>query len=578
MGKEKILLNRNFNLQRGNSGIFCFTICLMILLLANNNCYSTDYNHEEPVIRFSNIKPSDINKGIKIDEYLMFYKDESKRLGIQEIVNKEFTPKKKSAISTAVSLGYNNDADWIKFKVYGGHHIKEKTILKVDKLLLDSVCLYYFNYHLNKWDSLQGGCGIPDYKKPIIGFGSYFHIHIPPRDTLTFYLRCTTYSSKSFSVFIINSRVLHHSDVTSSSYMGIYIGILLCITLYNLFIGFSIRDKLYLHYALANLFALMAGLANKGFFAYYFSMRYINLIPYATTISIGFWILFSSNFNIRILDLKKYSRSAYYLMLGTALVSFLVIMGLNLFRLFGKPAHYEFVSFGSLLFCITALVAGLIAWKKGSKYARYYLLGWIAIFIGVSINSIVLLGYLPKNIFTGNFYIIGLALEVLLLSFALADRYHLIQRENDKLELELQYKNSDLTKVVSDNRVRHSFKINLLSELKDIYQNKDDSIKQQLGSFITDLNIQIDADGKRNQLQENIDKINTEFEKNLKERFPKLTQTEVEICGYLKLNLSLKEIANLKRTTEDAVKMAKYRMNKKMMEEGYSISEILLEI
>ena len=574
MVKERNLVLLNVKLQKGKPCRYYFMICLAILFLVNNKCFSSGNINPEPVVNLSDIDMADMKVGIKIDEYLMLYKDKSKQLGINDVVHKQFSPNGTSA----VSLGYNNDADWIKFNVHTDQRLKGQSILKIDKLLLDSVCLYYFNKRTNTWDSLQGGSGIPHYKKPIVGFGTYFPLRIPPYDTLTFYLRCVTYTGKSFSVSIINPRVLHHTDMNSSLYNGIYIGILLCITLYNLFIGLSIKDKLYLHYALANLFALMAGLANKGFFAYYLSMRFINLIPYATTISIGLWILFSSNFNIRILELKKYSRFAYYLMIISALVAFTVISGLNFFRLAGKPTHYEFVSIGSLLFCITALVSGLIALKKGGKYARFYLLGWMAVIIGVFLHSIVLLGYLPKNNFTNNFYIIGSALEVLLLSFALADRYHLIQREIDKLELELQYKNSDLTKVVTDNRLRHSFKINLLRELKDINQNTDDSLKQKLGSYITDLNIQIDADEKRNQLQDYIDKINTEFEKNLKGRFPNLTQSEIEICAYLKLNLSFKEIANLKRTSEDAVKMAKYRLNKKMVEEGSSVNEILLEI
>ncbi len=565
----KVVLNGNFKLPKSHSNILCFTICLSLLLVVNNTGFSNNLGRIEPVIKLSDIK-----EGVNLNKHLMLYKDKSKQLGINEIVNKEFTPNNNSAIS----LGYNNDADWIKFSVYSDHFIKEKAILNIDKLLIDSISLYFFNRYLNKWDSIQGGACVPLHKKPMIGFGTYFPIRIHPNDTTTFYLRCSSYSGKSFSVSIINPRVLHHTDMNIASYIGIFIGILLCITLYNLFIGFSIKDNLYLHYALANLFSLLAGLANKGFFVYYFSRGVEHFIPYLTTASIGLWILFSSNFNIRILNLRKHSRFAYYLMLGTAIFALLGNLGLNFFRLIGKPHHYSFVAISSLIFCLAAFIAGVIALKKGSRYGRYYLLGWTAVIIGVLLHSLVLLGYFPKNDFTSNFYVIGSALEVLLLSFALADRYNLIQKENNKLELELQYKNTDLTKVVSDNKIRHSLKINLLNELNDIYQDNNGSIKQKLGSFITNLNIQVDADKKRNQLQENIDKINTEFEKNLKERFPNLTQSEVEICGYLKLNLSIKEIANLKRTTEAAVKMAKYRMNKKMMEEGSSVNEVLIEI
>lgn len=141
-------------LQNQKRGKPYFTFFLIIILSGNNKCFVSGNNYKEPIIKVTDISMSDINEGFKIDRYLMLYKDESKRLGINDIVNKEFLSN-----SGAVSLGYNNDADWIKFNVYSNKLLRERTILKIDKLLLDSVYLYYFNNHLQMgFNTRRIGC------------------------------------------------------------------------------------------------------------------------------------------------------------------------------------------------------------------------------------------------------------------------------------------------------------------------------------------------------------------------------------------------------------------------------------
>ncbi|MCT4645262.1 MAG: LuxR C-terminal-related transcriptional regulator, partial [Carboxylicivirga sp.] len=75
-----------------------------------------------------------------------------------------------------------------------------------------------------------------------------------------------------------------------------------------------------------------------------------------------------------------------------------------------------------------------------------------------------------------------------------------------------------------------------------------------------------------------IDQVNSEFEEKLKERFPKLTKSEIEILGYIKLKLSTKEIANTRKVSPTTVKVTKHRINKKLAEEGTSIDELMLDL
>ena len=63
---------------------------------------------------------------------------------------------------------------------------------------------------------------------------------------------------------------------------------------------------------------------------------------------------------------------------------------------------------------------------------------------------------------------------------------------------------------------------------------------------------------------EKVEEVNEEFFHHLKERFPKLTPKEVELCGLLKLNLSLKDIAIHKQISPESVKTARKRLRRKL--------------
>ena len=193
-------------------------------------------------------------------------------------------------------------------------------------------------------------------------------------------------------------------------------------------------------------------------------------------------------------------------MIASSSASFISASVVSLIRLFGHQIHHESVVYANFSFSLIAIYAGIMALKKGSKHAKYYLAGWICSLIGLMAMTLMYTGVFPNNLFTNNFYIIGVLCEVLLLAFALTDRYRLLQKEKDHLEFSLLHKKNDLSRVIIDNRIRHSFKAEIIEKLKHIYKSNDETTKTQLGSFIADLNIQFDADEKRSQLQENIDK------------------------------------------------------------------------
>ncbi len=85
-----------------------------------------------------------------------------------------------------------------------------------------------------------------------------------------------------------------------------------------------------------------------------------------------------------------------------------------------------------------------------------------------------------------------------------------------------------------------------------------------LKGIIADLKADKLEDSKILVLKQNIETLNYDFLKNLKSLHANLTKTDIEICSFIKIGLSRKEISNLRNTSLDAIKSTKFRLKKKL--------------
>jgi DNA-binding CsgD family transcriptional regulator len=60
------------------------------------------------------------------------------------------------------------------------------------------------------------------------------------------------------------------------------------------------------------------------------------------------------------------------------------------------------------------------------------------------------------------------------------------------------------------------------------------------------------------------DKVHSDFISALKEKHPGLSNNEVKLCAYLRMNLSTKEIAQLMNISVRGVEVSRYRLRKKI--------------
>ncbi|TVZ56252.1 regulatory LuxR family protein [Lutibacter sp. Hel_I_33_5] len=220
-----------------------------------------------------------------------------------------------------------------------------------------------------------------------------------------------------------------------SLFIGIFFGSMLVMAIYNLLLYFSLKDKMYLFYVGIVLFNILTILAIHGISGEFFWSNNPELDRTIYITFAGISMFFSSRFAALYLDLKNRHKSLNKFMWGLAILS--VLLSISSLLLSDKFV----IPFGRWLVLLSFpsyIIVAAYAHKKGFKAAKYYLIAWIPYAIGLIIRTMHGADWLPTNQFVLSSIEIGGALEIVLLSLALAYRIKEIQEENSQMRNQLQ--------------------------------------------------------------------------------------------------------------------------------------------
>src|SRR6218665_1537177 len=141
----------------------------------------------------------------------------------------------------------------------------------------------------------------------------------------------------------------------------------------------------------------------------------------------------------------------------------------------------------------------------------------------------------------------------------------IIRLKNIKLEAEVQHNHSEL----ASNTMSLLQKKELLNRIKDeivkVQTEADPERKEKnIRRIIKVINDQLEMDDDWERFAVYFDRVNNDFLKILKEKFPSLTPADLKLCAYLRLSLSTKEIADLLNLSVRGVESSRYRLRKKL--------------
>ncbi|MCG1037228.1 tetratricopeptide repeat protein [Polaribacter sargassicola] len=137
--------------------------------------------------------------------------------------------------------------------------------------------------------------------------------------------------------------------------------------------------------------------------------------------------------------------------------------------------------------------------------------------------------------------------------------------KKEALSQQIKRSETEIKSLVAENSMKLEFLKQLLIQLKSHRNSiKSTEVKNYIKDLIFKIQQQIVTDSKLTFLNKKIDSVNIGFDKMLISNYNDLTKTEREVCALLRLNLSIKEIASIRNSSSDAIKVTRYRIRKKM--------------
>ncbi len=329
--------------------------------------------------------------------------------------------------------GFSDGSFWLRVEIPPE---PANRVLEIGYPLLDEVSVHWV-VDGELVQTHQTGDTLPFSSRPI--YHRNFVFLVPSNtDTATAFVRVQTLGSVQIPLAVTPSAEFLANEQLSYGWQTMFLGIIAAMALYNLFLFVIVRHSTYFWYVLTVVFT---GLVQLNFNGVLFQWLWPNApgINRYFTIPVICFALFSAIiFAIRFLNIRSYSLRSYRFLqwILTAISACFV------FTLFGSY-QTGIVLVSAIAAVVTPAVwfIGFLVWRKGQVLGGFYVLAWTPLLIGHLILAVSKLGIMPRSFLTEFMPQIGVALEVVLLSFALAYRINLERRKRHEAQeqaLEIQ--------------------------------------------------------------------------------------------------------------------------------------------
>ena len=423
---------------------------------------------------------------------LYYFEDVKGKFNFTQIQKQSFSPVTRNANNFGVSAS----VFWLRFKLQAPTNNAKKInwLMELAHPLLDQVDFYI--PQKRGWKKMVLGDHLPFGRRPIHSRHFVIPLDFKSNTTQTYYLRLQSTSTVQAPITIYQPAAFYTKQNYEQAIFSLYYGILLVMSLYNLFLFFSLKTRPYLLYSLAIFVGLVARIAIKGqgpqlLWPNWIWFSNISVILF-TALFQSFLLLYTDSF----LNLQKYAPRLRKFFFG--LIALSLSMGIiNFFDLRLGTKLSIVVNLTNMPFVIAA---GVICYRKGKIAARFFILAWVIFAMGVFMNALTLTGVLPFNFITKNLMDIGGTLNVILLSLALADNYQQFKREKEEAQkkmLEVQEEaNEKLEQKVQERTHELQVKNNeVLTQNEELQQQQEEIMAQN--EFIADTNIKLKRESNK---------------------------------------------------------------------------------
>lgn len=407
--------------------------------------------------------------------------DTSNSLSFEAIVNsKDF----RYGQNEVLNFGISKSTFWLKTQITNKSN-KNQLFISIEYPILDHIELFEESKSsdgqtLNSpYLRYTSGEQIPISKRGFNNQNFVFTVYLKPGESKVLFFKIKSAEQILVPVIVATSQKLFERLNTEDILSAFYCGLILVMILYNSFIYFSVKDKSYLYYVIYITFVGLTQLSFQGFTYRFFwpdspiiANHSVIVFPAITGIAA---IVFFRKF----LLIENFTKTDLYIL--NILVAFYLI-NCTLSILGYHQLSQKLLQPNALIASVAILYMAAKAFLNGSRPAGFFIIAWAAFLLGIIIFILKDIGLLPYNTFTIYILQVGSALEVVLLSFALADKINILKKEKERsqvLALQAARENEYLVQqqnIILENRVME--RTQELQEANQVLENTLKDLKE----------------------------------------------------------------------------------------------------
>ncbi len=234
---------------------------------------------------------------------------------------------------------------------------------------------------------------------------------------------------------------------------GLFYGMIIIFSFYNLVMFLAVRQIQYLYYVLYNLSVGLYEFCTDGLAFQYLWPNAPQWNQYAFGVALYFVSVFALLFAKKLLHVKL--KAPFFNKLIIAFICLRTLFFLACLTIDNTWFNYTFIELAPLTI---SYLAGIIVYRRGYKPARFFVLGYTFLFLGFTLKFLITLGVGWLNIDALTYYSLSLSflLEMFFLSFSIGDNVRILKLKKEKAQ----------KRIIDQFKVNEKLKDNLNRELE----------------------------------------------------------------------------------------------------------------
>jgi PAS domain S-box-containing protein len=454
-----------------HSFIFLFFLGLQLFsirLFASEDCLDVNQIKQSPVI---------------LTEYVRFLVDPKGTLSLDDINSPSIAHQFQldHNPTEAFNFGYTQSTYWFRLLLCNTSDAPLEKMIDLGDANLSNVSFYPPNTRHNP--IIETGLTRPFASRPYENRFFVFPITLPPHSSQLYYLKLQSIHPFILPLKLWTPADFHQHERNDYFAQALYFGMVIAMIVFNALIFTVLRDTIYLLYVGYVAFFALYIAAITGLGKEFLWPNALNVDVFAaelcdfTIISLLFFTrqMLNTAIVIPFIDkLLKVYIVAYVLQSITGVIDFGLVIN-------------RYATFMHLTVALLILLSSILCSFKKQRNAYFFLFSFFMLFIGAVSMIFRVLGVLPTNVLTVSGFQYGSAWEMLILAFALADRFNSIRKEKEKIQSDLLQAQQLLVDnlKVSENilEIQVNERTNELQILNQTLNQKENYLRELIDNF-----------------------------------------------------------------------------------------------